>query len=199
MRNLAALAILAVLCLAQSGARSGIDTSALDPACKPCDDFWRYATGAWNDKHPIPADRARWGTFDELQEANLERLRTILETASASPGAGDQRRLGDFYASCVDAVSIEAAGAKPIKARLDRIAAIQSRRDLAAALAGMDSEIPVGPAVLGAGSDPDDADRMIAFIRAGGLSLPDRDYYFRDDARSKEIRDEFVNHVERTL
>jgi len=64
MKKLPALLFLAVLCLAQSGRTTGIDRSMLDPSCKPCDDFWRYATGGWNDAHPIPADRARWGTFN---------------------------------------------------------------------------------------------------------------------------------------
>ena len=113
MRKLPALFLLAALCLAQSGRRPDIDRSMLDPTCKPCDDFWRYATGGWADTHPIPADRARWGTFDELRDNNLERLRTILDAASSNSSAkGDERRVGDYYASCMNSASIESAGAK---------------------------------------------------------------------------------------
>src|SRR5580704_10941168 len=110
------LLIVTVLCLAQQGNRSGIDRGMFDPTCKPCDDFWRYATGTWVDKHPIPADQARWGTLDELTQANRERLKTILDSAASDPTAtGDRRKVGDLYASCMDTASIEAAGAKPIQ------------------------------------------------------------------------------------
>ena len=110
MRRIPILLALAMLCVAQSTNRSGIDRSTLDPTCKPCSDFYRYATGGWADKNPIPLDRARWGRFDELADANRERERTILD-ASAEPGTtGDQKRLGDFYSACMNTVAIEAAG-----------------------------------------------------------------------------------------
>ena len=87
VRKLPVILLLAALCLAQSGTRNGIDRSMFDTSCKPCDDFWRYATGTWVDQHPIPADRARWGKFDELAEANLERLKTILDATAADRSA----------------------------------------------------------------------------------------------------------------
>src|SRR6185295_1893684 len=127
MRKTPAFLLLAALCLAQSGTRNGIDRSMFDTSCKPCDDFWRYATGAWLDNNPVPADRARWGKFDELADANLERLKTILDGAAADRKAdGDRRRVGDFYASCMDTASIEAAGTKPIEPLLARITAIKT-------------------------------------------------------------------------
>ena len=116
MNKLPALLLLGALCLAQSGNHNGIDRSMFDTSCKPCDDFWRYATGAWLDKNPVPADRARWGKFDELAESNMERLKTILDSAAADKTAtGDRRRVGDFYSSCMDTASIEASGAKPVQ------------------------------------------------------------------------------------
>ncbi|HVY95282.1 MAG TPA: M13 family metallopeptidase N-terminal domain-containing protein, partial [Bryobacteraceae bacterium] len=99
MRKITLTLLLAALCAAQTGTLNGIDTTALDTTCKPCQDFYRYATGGWADKNPIPADRSRWGTFDELNEANLERMRTILEASAASGTTGDQKRLGDFYSA----------------------------------------------------------------------------------------------------
>ena len=200
MRKTPAILLLAVLCLAQSGTRNGIDRSMFDTSCKPCDDFWRYATGSWVDQHPIPADRARWGKFDELAETNLERLRIILEDVAADKTAmGDRRRVGDFYASCMDTASIEAAGAAPIEPLFGRIAAIRTRPELAALLVSLELEDGLAPTRVTNVSDPENADRVIAAISAGGLSLPDRDYYFRDDARSRAIRDEFLLHAQKML
>jgi predicted metalloendopeptidase len=171
-----------------------------DTSCKPCDDFWRYATGAWLDKNPVPADRARWGKFDELSEANLERLKTILDGAAADKTAsGDRRRVGDFYSSCMDTGSIDAAGTKPVQPLLTRIAAIKTRQDLVGTLVSLELQDGLAPTRVTNVSDPENADQVIAGIAVGGLSLPDRDYYFRDDARSKMIRDEFVQHVQRLL
>src|SRR5580658_4010337 len=103
MRNFFQFLIVTGLCLAQTaGNNSGIDRSALDTTCKPCDDFWRYANGSYIDKHPIPAQNARWGTFDILRDANAERMKAILETASTNKAAtGNEKVVGDFYASCM--------------------------------------------------------------------------------------------------
>ncbi len=200
MRKLPVLLVTAVLCLAQQRTHSGIDRSMFDPTCKPCDDFWRYATGTWVDQHPIPSDRPRWGKFDELSETNLERLKTILDSAAADPKAtGDRRKVGDYYASCMDTGSIETAGAKPIEPLLGRIAAIQNRQDLVAMLVSMELQDRLAPTRVTNVSDPDNADQVVAGIAVGGLSLPDRDYYFRDDAKSKTIRDEFAIHAQNLL
>src|SRR6266446_8642406 len=146
MRKTPVFLLLAVLCLAQSGTHNGIDRAMFDTSCKPCDDFWRYATGAWVDQHPIPADRARWGKFDELAEANLERLKTILDATAADRSAtGDRRRVADYYASCMDTAAIESAGAKPIRPLLGRIANIQTRQDLAALLVSLEFEDNLAP------------------------------------------------------
>jgi putative endopeptidase len=120
---------LAALCVGQSSLRSGIDRATLDPTCKPCQDFYRYATGGWTDKNPISADRAQSGTFVELRDANLERERTILDASSMPGVTGDQKRLGDFYSACMNTDAIEAAGVKPLQPMLDRIAAIQTRQE----------------------------------------------------------------------
>ncbi|HVW08915.1 MAG TPA: M13 family metallopeptidase [Bryobacteraceae bacterium] len=187
--------LVAALCAAQSGTLHGIDTTALDTTCKPCQDFYRYATGGWQDKNPIPADRSRWGTFDELNEANLERMRTILE-ASAAPGTtGDQKRLGDFYSACMNTTAIDAAGAKPLEPELKRIAAIQTRQDLMTYLVSQQMTGGIVPLGIVPTSDPDDANKVIAGIGAGGLSLPDRDYYFRDDEATRKIREAFGEYI----
>ncbi len=195
MRKIMLALLLTALCAAQTGTLNGIDTTVLDTTCKPCQDFYRYATGAWQDKNPIPADRSRWGTFDELNEANLERMRTILE-ASAAPGVtGDQKRLGDFYSACMNTAAIDAVGTKPIETELARIAAIGTRQELVAYLITLQTSGDLTPLGIGPVSDPDDANQVIAGTGSGGLSLPDRDYYFRDDAATRKIREAFLEYV----
>src|SRR6185437_694921 len=195
MRNITLAILLTALCGAQTATLNGIDTTALDTTCKPCQDFYRYATGGWQDKNPIPADRAAWGTFQELNEANLERMRTILE-ASAAPGmTGEQKRLGDFYSACMNTEAIDAAGAKPLDPELARIAAIGTRQNLVAYLTSLQTDGPVAPLGIVSEPDPEDANRIIAAMPAGGLSLPERDYYFRDDEPTRKIREAFLEYV----
>ena len=198
MRRLLTFLALAALCVGQSATRSGIDRSTLDLTCKPCEDFYRYATGGWTDKNPIPADRARWGTFDELNDTNLERERTILEASSMPGVAGDQKRLGDFYSACMNTDAIEAAGAEPLQPLLNRIAAISTRAERVALLVSLEQGGSLAPTGIVAESDPDNAEQVITGIAVAGLSLPDRDYYFRDDPATKTIREEFAKYVTRT-
>jgi endothelin-converting enzyme/putative endopeptidase len=189
MKRLLMLLALAALCVAQSTNKSGIDRSTLDPTCKPCTDFYRYATGGWADKNPIPPDRATWGTFTELQDANQERERTILDASSAPGVTGDQKRLGDFFSACMNTAAIEAAAAKPLQPMLNRIAAVSTRRELGALLVSLETGGALAPMAISGESDPDDANQVITGITTGGLSLPDRDYYFREDATARKIRE----------
>jgi putative endopeptidase len=201
MRRILMFLVLAALCIAQTTSKSGIDRATLDPTCKPCEDFYRYATGGWADKNPIPADRAAWGTFTELQDANQERERTILD-ASALPGtSGDQKRLGDFYSACMNTTAIEAAGAKPLQPLLNRIAAINTRQELVSLLVSLETggSGALSPIGITGESDPDNANQVITGINTGGLSLPDREYYFREDEAAKKIRDEFALHVTKMM
>ncbi len=136
LKGLAAFFLLAGLVPSQQTPDSGIDRSYLDPACKPCDDFWRYADGGWLDKNPIPARFPSWGAFPMLAQQNRERLRTILDAAaadtSAKPGS-NQQKIGDLYASCLATDSIDELGYRPLQPDLDRVAAIRSAADLKAA------------------------------------------------------------------
>ncbi len=196
MRTLIQMLVLAGMCIAQTGSPAGIDRSALDTTCKPCDDFWRYANGSYIDKHPIPAQYARWGTFPVLRDANAERTKAILDTAAASKSAtGNERVVGDFYASCMNTPAIDALGAKPLEPELRTIAAIQTRPQLKAALLGFEREGNINPLGIGGQTDQENASQVIVGLRAGGLSLPDRDYYLRDDDRSKAIRAEFLKYA----
>ena len=156
--------------------------------------------------NPIPARFARWGTFSILTDANRERLRAILEASAANtsaPQGSNERKMGDYYASCMDTAAIDARGIQPLQPDLDRIATIHSVADLAAALTafqqvaggGQRQQSGVGPFVLTGAQDRKNSEEVIANVATSGLSLPERDYYLKQDPKSKEIRDEFVKHA----
>jgi putative endopeptidase len=173
---------------------SAVDLAALDRTADPCGDFYQFACGGWMASHPIPSDRSIWSRFDELQDRNDDMLRQLLESAAAQP-TGETRKIGDYYASCMDEAGIDAKGTKPLQSELDRIASLANRDGLPAVLAMLHS---IGtPAFFGVGSAPDidNADVDMAIIGAGGLGLPDRDYYFREDAKSTELRQKYVQHL----
>ncbi|MGC8759725.1 MAG: M13 family metallopeptidase [Bryobacteraceae bacterium] len=198
MRKLTGFLLALALASTLPAQKSGINRQDMDPSCKPCEDFWRYANGGWIDHNPMPPDQSRWGTMAVMNEKNRERLRTILEEAAASkaPAAPHIRQIGDLYAACMDTSTLDARGVEPIRDELDRIAKISGLDDLRAALTRL--QVTGGaPALLIAMPDMKNSREMIANIGAGGISLPDRDYYFREDPRSQKIREEFLRHVER--
>jgi predicted metalloendopeptidase len=199
MKRAIPFALLALAALAQ---KPSLNRADLDPACQPCQDFWRFANGGWVDKNPIPARFARWGTLPVLTEANRERLKAILEEAAAdtaAPVSSPRRKIGDFYASCMDTEGIESRGTKPIQPDLARIASVRSAGGIGASITEFQRRGGIGPFVVTALQDLKNSKEMIAYIAPGALSLPDRDYYFKDDDRSKLIRAEFVKHVEKML
>ena len=175
----------------------GFSLSNMDKTCKPCDDFYQFAMGGWMKANPIPAEYPTWGTFTELRDKNLAGMRTILESASNSKAAAgsNEQKIGDFYASCMDTSAIEGAGLKPLAAELAEVEAIQDRK-------GLDSEIArlhrrSNNVAFGFGSVPDfkNSSQMIAVAHQGGLGMPDRDYYLREDDHSKQLREGYVKHV----
>jgi endothelin-converting enzyme/putative endopeptidase len=179
----------------------GFDASAIDRSVNPCDDFYRFTCGGWLARNPVPPDRSRWGRFAELAERNLETLHQILEKA-ARPEAGRSSldaTIGDDYAACMDEPAIEAKGIVPLKEDLDAIAALKSKADLPALVARLHGE---GVAALFRyGSLPDfkDATVYIAGVDQGGLGLPDRDYYLKDEERFAKVRQGYVPHVAKML
>jgi endothelin-converting enzyme/putative endopeptidase len=171
-----------------------VAAASLDRTADPCVDFYQFACGGWIASNPIPSDRSTWATFDELQDRNDQKLHTILEKAAAMPTA-ETRKIGDYYGSCMDESGINLLGVRPLQSELERIATLANRRGLPGVLA-MLHEIGT-PAFFGVGSAPDieNADVNMAIVGGGGLGLPDRDYYFREDAKSVELRTQYVEHV----
>ena len=179
----------------------GFSLNNLDTACKPCDDFYEFAMGGWMKANPIPAEYPNWGTFTKLRDNNLTATHTILEAAAKanSPTGSNEQKIGDFYASCMNTAAIESAGLKPIAGELAAIDAINDRKSLDAAIARLQRE---GASVLfrfSSGQDIKDSSRVIAIASQGGLGMPDRDYYFRDDDKSKQLRADYEQHVIKML
>ena len=176
---------------------SGFDTSRMDRSADACDDFFQFANGTWIKNTEIPPSQSRWGSFNILSESNRDVLHDILEKAAKqkAKAGSDIRLIGDFYTSCMDEAAIEAAGTKPIDPYLAQIAKIQTANDLKHQIAEMHK---LGlPALFRLGGGPDAKNSNMVIVNSGqaGLSLPNRDYYVKDDARSVEIRGKFVDHV----
>jgi endothelin-converting enzyme/putative endopeptidase len=172
----------------------GLDQSTLDTKVDPCSNFFRYACGGWIDANPIPPDESRWGLDTELTNRNREMLRAILEKAAAQP-TPETRKIGDFYASCMDEAKIESLGAGPLTPGLDKIAALSDKSQLPALIADLHRQ---GVNVLfgfGAGQDAKNAEAEIAVADEGGMGLPDRDYYLKTDKDSVKLRADYVRHV----
>lgn len=180
--------------------RSGFDKSNLDETCEPCKDFYQYATGGWLKKNPIPPAYSRWGSFSVLAESNREKMRTILEAAAANkkavPGSNEQK-IGDFYATCMDERAIEAAGLKPLEPML---ADIKKIKDVPSLISTATQLRQKGVGVLFnflVRPDSKNTAINIGYAGQGGLGLPERDYYLRQDEKSKETREKYVAHVAR--
>jgi len=180
----------------EGAGRSGLDLNAIDRSVDPCSDFYAFACGAWQASHPIPADRPRWGRFDELQERNLDILRAVLEAAAAGRDAA-RRQIGDSYASCMDEGAIERLGGAPLEPVFRRIAALSGTDGLPSLLADLHRAGVNTFFRLGAEPDFEDARTVIASVDQGGLGLPDRDYYVRDDPGSAALRQQYLEHVAR--
>ncbi len=201
--GLLAVACISFLSLAQAQQPApekytpALDVTSMDRSIDPCVDFFAYSCGGWIKNNPIPPDQSSWDTYSKMQDENLTRLRGILE-AAAVPGpnrsAVDQK-IGDYYASCTDEKTIEANGAKPLEPTLQQIAKINSKAQIADIAADM-----VTNNVLfrfESIQDPHDANQEIANTDQGGLGLPDRDYYLKTDAKSVELRNSYVAHVQK--
>jgi putative endopeptidase len=201
LRFLIALVVAASLGLAvfaQTAPRGFDPANMCTTTCKACEDFYQYANGGWIAKNEIPAAFSTWGITSPLREKNIATLHQILEDAAkntAAPKGSNEQKIGSFYASCMDEAKIEAAGATPLAKEMAAINALKSGKDLPAMLAHLHR---IGVSAIfnfGAGQDLKNSTSVIAITGQGGLSLPDRDFYLKDDAKSQSTRDAYVQHV----
>ena len=171
----------------------------LDQSIDPCNDFYAYACGNWMKKNPIPPDRAAWGRFNELQQNAEVVLHEILDESSAvkSGRSAIEQKIGDFYASCVDGSAVEKLGARPLALEMRRIAAIKTKTGIVREVVRLHRLRVNALFDFDSGEDFKDASQVIAEVDQGGMSLPDRDYYFRKDEKSAEQRKQYVVHVKK--
>ncbi|WP_233254059.1 M13 family metallopeptidase [Hymenobacter sedentarius] len=181
----------------------GINIANIDPTVKPCEDFFHFASGNWLKNNPIPASESQWGSFHELFNSNQATLRTILEDAArnaskATKGTNAQK-VGDFYASAMDSAAIEAAGLKFLQPHLSRIAAIKDLGEMQRFLADPKAHAGSVWYGFGVGQDEKISTQYAVQMNQGGLTLPDRDYYLKDDGRSKTIRTAYDTYLVNTF
>ena len=181
----------------------GLDVSAMDKSADPCVDFYQYTCGGWVKSHPIPADQASWSVSGKLSHDNQRYLWGILDSLSRQTEGrtATQQKIGDYFAACMDEEAVERLGARPLEPMFARVQAMKSKRDLPAVLGELHLATGDSGLLFGLGSNQDFADssQVIAFAGAGGLGLPDRDYYVKDDEKLKDIRAKYVEHMVRVF
>ncbi len=177
------------------------DPSLIDKSVDPCENFYQYSCNGWFKKNPLPADQASYGRFTELHELNQRHLREILD-AAAIPSATrtpNEQKVGDEYASCMDTATLDKLGMAPLTPELDRIAALKSAKDLPVLIGHLHTIGVRAFFDFSSGQDYANANDVILQFGSSGLGLPERDFYFRADAKSVEIRQKYVDHVRKML
>ena len=193
-----ALGLTALSLVAQAPTHHGINPANLDTSVKPCQDFYHFANGGWLKSHTLPADKAMIGSFTEVSDRNREILKQILDETSAKrnwPKGSIQQKVGDFFASGMDEKAIEKRGLAPMKPIFATIDGLKDAKELPAVLAKLHNEGIPGGFGFFVMQDPKDSTRYMGALNQGGLGLPDRDYYFANDARTRTIREQYVAHV----
>jgi putative endopeptidase len=190
-----ALAALSITTLAQNKA---FDPGFIDSTVEACDNFYRYAVGNWLKNNPIPPAYSSWGVDQIVEKNNFDILQNVLETAAKNTKAAkgtDTQLIGDFYASCMDEDAINKAGTKPLEPYFKRIDGVKDADSLRNVIAFLQKQDYSPVFAFFAGSDQKNSSMNIVNIYQGGLSLPNRDFYTKDDDKSKEIRDQFMAHM----
>ncbi|QNN40490.1 M13 family metallopeptidase [Pedobacter roseus] len=198
-RYFAALGIVAAGFSANAQTKKFIDPANMDLSVKPGDDFYTYASGTWVKNNPVPAKETRWGSFNELRDFNINAVKSLVEDAAAdksAPSGSVKRRVGDFYTAAMDSVTIEKLGYTPIKADLAKVKQIKDIPGVLDQVAYMRTNgLGGGMFGLGVGQDRKNVNKYMVNIGQGGTTLPDRDYYLKDDARSVKIREAYNTYM----
>jgi putative endopeptidase len=188
------------------------NVNQVDQSLDPCRDFYKYACSKWEAANPIPPDQVTWTSVSGLQYWNENILRQAMQNAAAKTGdrADYEQKIGDYWTACMDEAGIDAAGARALKPDLERIDGMTSKAQLAEEVAYLHLALPGAWAAsdnqtaaplfgIGQSQDFDDASKVVALIDQGGLALPNRDFYLKDDAKSKDIRSKYEAHIGKML
>jgi len=178
-----------------------LDVTSLDRTVDPCVDFYKFSCGGWQANNPIPSDQASWSVYAKLGNENQQFLWGILEDdAKATNRTPIQQKVGDYFAACMNTSAIDALGEKPLQPALAEIDSLKTRAELIAALTRLHHQYP-GSFFFGSrtGQDAIDSSLIIVEIGAGGLGLPDRDYYTKTDPKSIKIREQYVAYIQQLL
>lgn len=196
-RVMASAAILLSMCAFLTAQNKGFDTKRMDTSTDACNDFFQYANGTWLKSTEIPSTESSWGTFNILRDNNNATLRQILEDAAKTkaPAGSDIQLIGNFYSACMDEAAINKAGVSPLKPYFNQIDKIKTAQDLQRQIATMHKSGLPALFGFGAGSDLKNSNVIIINASQGGLTLPNRDYYIKDDAKSVETRQKFVEYM----
>jgi putative endopeptidase len=184
---------------AQKANRKFIDPANMDLSIKPGDDFYNYASGTWVKNNPVPPKETRWGSFMELRDFNIKAVKEIVEKAAAdksAPPGSITRRVGDFYAAGMDSNSIDKLGISPLKPYLDKVQSISSKAQFLEEIQAMRRQgLASGFFSFFVAQDRKNVEKMIPQLGQGGLTLPDRDYYLKSDARNTGIQEAFKKYM----
>jgi putative endopeptidase len=201
----------AVLALARTGVPqtamlSGVDLQYVDKSVRPQDDLYRHLNGKWLDSFQIPADKGSYGSFTYLDDLTQEQLRGIVEglaaggtVAGTATGDAEARKIADLYASFMDETRLEALGLKPLQAEFAAIDAIADKSEIPALVAHLNRIGAGAPYVFGINQDARNSLQYAVILRQGGLGMPDRDYYLKDDAKLKDARTKYLAHMAKML
>lgn len=182
--------------------KPGINLDLMDKSVKPGDDFFRFVNGKWFDKTEIPADKSRWGSFDELRQNTDKDALAILKEAIADKKLdpkSDQAKAVNLYATYMDTIARNKAGITPLKPYLDKIDAVKNIADLNALMTELQPFGGIGFYGIGVGADAKDSNKNVVYLGVSGLGLPDREYYISEDKDSKEKREKYVLHITKML
>jgi endothelin-converting enzyme/putative endopeptidase len=192
------ITLCATLAFAQDAKRmKSFDLDALDRSAEPCQNFYQFACGGWNKANPVPADQTRWGRFELLREYNRSLTKQILEKAATNKKSKDpnERKIGDYYATCVDEPETNVKGLQPAEKWLHKIDGIQSTQDLAKVVAALHDQGIAGMFSFRANAQLHNAAQTGAWADQGGLGLPNKDFYTKTDEKSVKIRQQYVEHI----